>query len=489
MLTVKAYQLLESCDAVVYDRLVALDLIAPLPRRVERHYVGKSAGKHTIPQGKINRLLVELAQKGLTVVRLKGGDPYVFGCGGIEAIYLRQHNIPFKVVPGITAGIAGPASAGIPVTHRGIAAYSVFLTAHEASDKEKSGLPYELFSRMSDGTLVGYMGVKQLPQVTLKLREGGMSPETPVSLIERGTLGVERVVIGNLENIVDKAKAEKISPPALFVIGEVVNLRDEILAQSEKPLQGRTVMATRPGDQALEMYHALREMGAEPLALPSIATVGDFNQEEWERLAELESGWLLFTSENGVRYFHQSFLEQNFDIRLMARFRIAVVGSGTQKSLRQWGIEADFVPTVYTVSTLAEELTLDFDWEGINIVRVRGNLADETLEEALAEAGAVVHTLHTYRTFTAEWNAGDWAAFEEAEIDAVTFTSGSTVTSLKEILGAERFISLLERAAAVSIGPMTSGILRENGVEPAVEANPHTIAGVVDSLVGYFGKK
>lgn len=489
MITVRAREILARCEAVVYDRLVSLELIVPLPPSVERHYVGKSARKHTVPQGEINRLLVELARRGLAVARLKGGDPYVFGCGSVEAIYLRKRGVPFEVVPGITAGIAAPAYAGIPVTHRGKAAYAVFLTAHEAAGKTESGLPYELFSRMKDGTLVGYMGVKQLPHVVKKLTEGGMSPDTAVSIIEQGTLGTQRTITGRLEDIEGKAAAANIAPPAVFIIGNVVPLRDSILDQAEKPLSGKIVMVTRPGDQAQDMYRRLRELGAEPLALPSIATESHSDNEGWEWFAGIESGWLIFTSENGVRYFFQGLTDKNYDHRKIAGFKIAAVGAGTEKALARFGFQADFLPGKFTVDTLAAELVDKFDWREVNAVRVRGNLGDDTIERNLAGSGADVLPLTVYRTFTAEWDAGMRAAFEETKVDAVTFTSGSTVRGLLEILGERRFKSFLNRTASISIGPMTSRALREWGIEPSAEAETHTVEGVIDAVQRYFSRK
>lgn len=486
LITENGRRALAKCDAIVYDHLASLELVVPLGRRVERYYVGKSAGQHTLQQEQIEELLVKLAQDGKTVVRLKGGDPYVFGRGGEEAITLRKHGIPFEIVPGITAGIAGPAYAGIPVTHRKKAVFTIFLTAHEAGDKSASQIPWELLGGAEHGTIIGYMGVKTLSETMERFTAEGMSPDTPAALIEKGTTGVQRTIKGTLATIAGLAAAENIQPPALFVIGQTVNLSEEIGENDDSPLKGKTIMITRPGDQAGEMYRELREMGAEILPLPSIATETAVDFKGWEKFWRIEKGWLVFTSENGVRYFFDYYFRADYDIRSIAGFKIAAVGSGTEKALKHYGITADFLPKKYTVNDLAEAMRLNYDFQEIDIVRVRGNLGDDTAERILREAGARVLPLEVYRTYTPEWDQGMRARFAEAKIDAVTFTSGSTVKRLKEILGDGEFAAFMAKVPAVSIGPMTSKAVRDNGGEVAVEAKVHSIEGVMEAIKRYF---
>ena len=486
LITENGRRALEKCDAIVYDHLASLELVVPLGRRVERYYVGKSAGQHTLQQDQIEELLVKLAQEGKTVVRLKGGDPYVFGRGGEEAITLRKNGIPFEIVPGITAGIAGPAYAGIPVTHRKKAVFTIFLTAHEAGDKSASQIPWKLLGGAEHGTIVGYMGVKTLPETVKRLTAEGMSPDTPAALIEKGTTGVQRTIKGTLATIAELAVRENIQPPALFVIGKVVNLRDEIGETGDLPLKGKTIMITRPGDQAGEMYRELRGMGAEILPLPSIATEAAVDFNGWEKFWQIDKGWLVFTSENGVRYFFDYYFRADYDIRSIASFKIAAVGSGTEKALKHYGITADFLPKKYTVNDLAEELGLNYDFADISVIRVRGNLGDDTAERILREAGAKVLPLEVYRTYTPEWDEGMRSVFRKAKIDAVTYTSGSTVKRLKEILGDEEFAGFIAKVPAISIGPMTSKAVRDNGGSVAVEAKVHSIEGVMEAIKECF---
>ena len=486
LITVKAKNALNSCDVVVYDHLVSMELIVTLPSHVQRIYAGKSAGKHHLPQDEINGLLLKLASEGKTVARLKGGDPFVFGRGGEEALFLREHGVKVEIIPGLTAGTAALSGAGIPLTHRNLSSYAILLTAHEAMDKEQSDLPFKLLIQTEKGTIVGYMGVKTLPVITEKLLTGGMDGETPAAVIERGTLRTQRVIVGTLYDIAEKASQASVSPPALFVIGDVVKLRNKIVQTDDKPLAGKTIMVTRPAHQGVDMYRRLRELGAEPLALPTINVDIHFAERAWSVFKVIDEGILVFTSENGVNCFFRCMMNAGLDRRRLGRFAIAAVGHGTGKALMEHGISADFIPSKFTVQTLAEELLDKFDWEGTNVVRVRGSLGEPIIENTLKEAGANVLPLQVYTTTTAVWDEGMFAAYREAKIDAVTFTSGSTITGLREILGEDEFQRFLASTPAISIGPMTSEVLRGYGGEPAVEAEVHSIEGVVEALFSHF---
>jgi len=480
----KAGWALQRCDAVVYDHLAPLELVVTLPPTVERYFAGKSAGRHTKKQEEINQLLAELAGQGKTVVRLKGGDPYVFGRGGEEALFLREQGIPFEVIPGVTAGIAVPAYAGVPVTFRKMSSYIILLTAHEAGDKDESEVPIELLSQAEKGTIVGYMGVKTLPELMRKLMESGLSPETPALVVERGTLGIQRCINGTVATIADLALQAVIEPPALFVLGQVVELREKLAAAAALPLQGKTIMVTRPADQAGETYRRLRELGAEVLPLPVIFTEAAVDYQGWEKFWGISEGWLVFTSENGVRYFLRHYFKAGYDLRGLAEFKIAAVGSGTERALQVSGLTADFRPSKFTVKDLAEELVLNYTLGGIDVIRVRGNLGEETAEDILRGAGSKVLPLIVYRAGTYKWDEGMFNAFREAKVDFVTFTSGSTVLKLKEILGEGEFDRFIKQVPAISIGPRTSQVIRQCGGKVAGEAGAHTVEGMVEALIG-----
>jgi uroporphyrinogen III methyltransferase/synthase len=490
LITVKAKRLLSTCDAVVYDHLLPLELVVTLPKRIERYFVGKSTARHFLPQEDINTLLVDLAQQGKRVVRLKGGDPFVFGRGGEEALYLRKKGIPFEVVPGITAGVGVAAYAGIPVTHRKKSVFTIMLTAHEAVDKAESQVPWDWLGRTENGTIIGYMGVKQLSHTVERLISHGMNPETPAALVEKGTTGVQKSITGTLKRLAELASEAHISPPALFIIGEVVPLADKLHWYGNGILSGKKTMVTRPADQAGEMYAMLREAGAEVLPLPTITTEPCKDEAGWKEFPVfINKGancWLVFTSENGVRYFVSQLFDRGYDYRVLGHFNIAAMGSGTDRALQYHHLKADFIPSSYTSDVLSKELADHIEGTQAYVIRVRGNLGDERVEKALAGAGANVVPLQVYDTQTAEWDAGMRVHFDENKPDIITFTSGSTVTGLVEILGKEKAVEAAGNAVVASIGPMTTRIAKEQGLPVTLEAKTHSVPGLVEAIIKYF---
>ncbi|MBC8205344.1 MAG: uroporphyrinogen-III C-methyltransferase [FCB group bacterium] len=495
LISVKGKRILEECGAVVYDRLIPMELVVALPKRVRRIYVGKSAGKHSKSQDEINIMLAELAEEGLNVVRLKGGDPFIFGRGGEEALYLRNKGIPFEVIPGITAGAAAPAYAGIPVTHRNKAVFTIFLTAHEADEKEEAQIPWQWLSQVRNGTIAGYMGVKRLSAVTGNLIEGGMPVNTPAAVIEKGTTGLQKSVIGTVSDIAEKAEKAQILPPALFVIGEVVELSKEIAWRIPGVLAGKRVMVTRPASQAALMYASLRQLGAEVLPLPAIEIEEYNNEDNWKEVYQQirishksYQDWIIFTSENGVRYFLSQLGQHAMDSRDLCDFMIAVVGTGTEAALNDIGLSADFVPTKATVAALAEELIEEMGEFPGRVIRVKGNLGEPIIEDTLKSQGYNVIPLQVYSAITAEWDEGMFTLLEDNPPDLITFTSGSTVKGFFEILGEERAKDTARRAVIASIGPMTSQTLREYNIDVEIKAEVHSVPGLIDAVKRYFHK-
>jgi len=486
LITKRGFDLLHSADAVCVDALVDPSLLAGLPPEVETWYVGKQAGHHTLPQREIEALLIRLAGEGKRVVRLKGGDPFVFGRGGEEALALAAAGIPFEVVPGVTAAVAACAYAGIPITHRALSTFAVLLTAHESPDKEDSDaqLPYDTLARLTGGTFAGYMGVRTLPAVVKRLLEGGMNPDTPAALIERGTMGAQRVVQAPLVSIAETAIAENVQPPALFVIGEVVTLADRIKWFHPGPLAGVRVMVTRPVHQLLTLTAPLQKLGATVIPAPSIQVSPRFVDASWKKLIARSghSGWLVFTSENGVQFFFTGLKRAGKDLRWTGSFRIAAIGSGTRRALEEHGLIPDFVPSRATTAALAEELSPLLK-QGEWVVRVRGNLGDTTVEKAIAQAGAEVQSVHVYETGPAPLDDLVQAWVDAQPPDVITFTSGSTFTSFLEQWG-ERADLLLRQAKVVSIGPFTSEIIRTARYEVTAEADPHDTEGLVAAIAG-----
>lgn len=486
LISVKGARLLEECDVVVYDYLIPDELVTGLPASVERRYVGKRASKHSLPQDEINSLLVELAQQGKKVVRLKGGDPFVFGRGGEEAAFLAEHGVPFEVVPGITAGIAGTAFAGIPCTERNLTSSVTFVTGHKAAEKQSSDVDWSWLAQAQSGTLVIYMGVAELEENVRQLIEHDLSPDTPAAAIERGTYPSQRVVSTKLGQLPTRVKAAGLKPPVIFVIGEVVALREKIDWFQKKPLSGLRVMVCRPADQAGWVYRSLRDYGAEVIPLPTITTATHNDSKGWEAIRGLSSDkrWLVFTSENGVRYFMAQWHERIGDIRGLGAFQVAAVGFGTARALKAHGLEPDFIPTKATTAELAAQMAAQLDLDGADVVRVRGNLGDDRVERTLInEGGARVVPLGVYQTFFPEWTDVAREKILANPPDVILFTSGSTADGLASILPGNDLKTVTEGAFIVSIGPSTSEKIKFHGLKVALEAKTHSIPSMIDELV------
>jgi len=491
LITVKGARLLASCDVVVYDALAPDELVVSLPANIERRYVGKRAGRHSLPQNKTNELLVSLARKGKNVVRLKGGDPFVFGRGGEEAQYLKEHGVPYEIVPGITAGVAGPAYAGIPTTDRARASFVMFLTGHKAADKELSSVPWDWVGQAKNGTLVVYMGVSELPNIVSALQKAGMANNTPAAAIERGTYPTQRVIKGTLSSIATEVDRFELRPPSLFVFGQTVELHKILSWMETKPLFGLRVMVARPSDQAGWVYRQLRDLGAEVLPLPTIATERVHDSDAWKKIEIIDSDnrWLVFTSENGVRYFFELWRETGRDIRGIAAFKIAAVGIGTARALEAVNLTPDFVPTRATTAELAKQMAADLPIEHAAVVRVRGNLGDDRVEATLREAGATVIPLPVYRTYYPDWTPETKEKLFAYPPDVIMLTSGSTVDGLAGNLSRGKLRELCEGAVVQSIGPSTSDTIRSHGITVTLEASIHSIPSMIEGLVAVHHKK
>ncbi len=485
LITVHGIDRLRIADAVVYDRLVHPGLLEEIPEQAEKYNVGKRASHHTLPQDEINALLIRLAGEGKIVVRLKGGDPFVFGRGGEEALALVDAGIPFEIVPGVTAGVAAAAYAGIPVTHRGVATQCLFVTAHEAPGKPTSQVAWDRIAALENTTLVGYMGVTSLPQVVKELLGSGKDPATPAALVERGTTSSQRCVTATLGTLIEKSEAEAIRPPALFIIGETVDLAGQLQWFGMKPLAGKRLVITRARDQASALADPLRLLGAEVIHLPVIRTQpfaarreeGEksiariFSEEEWE--------WVLFTSENGVRYFLSALAQEQLDLRILGSSRIAAVGSGTAGRLRRSHLEPDFVPSSFTTHSLADELNAAHPLAGRKVLRVGPELTPDPLMDRLAGLGAEADALRVYRIAQGSPIPEVVDDLVENGAQGIFFTSGSTVSHFFSILGKERAGKIFEAATVFAIGPVTRKRLLDEGVSQVVMAEEHSIPGLL----------
>ena len=473
LLTARALELIAAADTILYDRLIPVTALDGARPDAELVYVGKEGRGPQMPQGEIDRLLVEHASAGKRVVRLKGGDPFVFGRGGEEALVLREAGIPFEVVPGVTSGVAAPAYAGIPVTHRERASAVALVTGHEDPDKPESAIDWPALAAFP-GTLVFYMGVKQLPRIASQLIAGGRPADQPAAVIERGTLPGQRTVVATLATLAEQAAEAGIRPPSITLVGDVAGLREEGVRWFEqRPLHGKTVAVTRAREQASGLAARLRELGAEVVETPVIRVVSLDPPAPDPSRYDL----VCLTSPNGVRLFFERLGDAELDARALHGARVAAIGPATARALREHGVLADVLPDRAVAESLVDAL-------GEQPVRraliARARVARDVLPDALRKRGAEVDVLELYETVAEPLSDEQLDAIRAA--DYVTFTSASTVTNLLSALGDDG-PATLAGARLASIGPITSDALRAHGLEPALEADPHDVDGLVAALV------
>ncbi|PHR25195.1 MAG: uroporphyrinogen-III C-methyltransferase [Desulfotalea sp.] len=491
LITVRGKSLLERAEVVVYDYLATTKLLKHVPADAELIYVGKKGGvKHTYTQEEINQMLVDHAQAGKVVVRLKGGDPFIFGRGGEELEELYAAGVAFEVVPGVTSATAAATYAGIPITHRDYTASVTFITGHEDPTKKSSNINWEKLATGA-GTLVVYMGIKNLPTIVENLIKHGRDPKTPVAVVRWASTPEQRSVVGTLETITDVVKNADIKPPALIIVGEVVNLRDTIDWYEKRALFGKRIIVTRTREQASELVLGLEEYGANCLEYSTINIVPvesyDAFDEELERLKEYH--WILFTSLNSVKYFFKRLYEKGMDARDLNGPDIAVVGKSTADLLLTYGLNADLIPSTFTGEGLAESL-LDQGVEGRNIFIPRAKQAREILPETLRGAGAQVTVTPVYQNCPVEGDkATIRAEFTDHKVDMITFTSSSTVRNFLTLLDAENqeeLQQLLQGVKIAAIGPITAKSVTDNGLEVHVQPDQFTITDMVDAVVDYY---
>ncbi|PDO11023.1 MAG: uroporphyrinogen-III C-methyltransferase [Candidatus Reconcilbacillus cellulovorans] len=489
LLTIRGLEALRKADAVVYDRLVNPRLLRYAKPEADKIFVGKEKDNHILNQDEINRLLVELAKAGKTVVRLKGGDPAVFGRLGEEAVHLVDNGVPFEIVPGVSSATAVPAYAGIPVTHREYASSLSIVAGHEFPNKT---YPQADFAKLAEasGTLVFLMGVSNLGTICAELRRAGKPPDFPMALIRWGTWMEQTTLTGTLADIERKAREAEFGPPAVIVAGEVVRLRDRLAWFEQKPLFGLRVLITRDRGQSDELADRIDELGGEPVECPMIRIRPT---RDPARLARLDAAidrldefdWIMFTSANGVEHFFRRMRERSADVRRLARARIAVVGEKTAAALADSGLKADVVPDQYEAERLLEVIR-GLARAGERALLPRGDIAREMLPDGLRAIGLEVEEVVVYENVPAEESAEAVRMLSEGAIHAVVFTSSSTVRNFVRALrdgGVTDVASFLMRTAVVCIGPVTAGTAEEEGMRVTRVARRSTVDGLIEALV------
>ncbi len=485
LLTLKGAECLRAADCVVYDALANSGFLDLAPEKAKKIYVGKRGAVHALEQEEINSLLVRLARRGGTVVRLKGGDPFIFGRGGEEARELAASKIPFEIVPGVSSAVAAPAYAGIPVTDRSFAPMVTFVTGHMKKDGELN-LPWTSLAS-GGGTLVFLMSVSSLHIITSKLIAAGLSGATPAAIVSNGTTPRQVSLSGRLSDIAELTRKAGIKAPAVVVVGGVAGLREELAWFEKRPLFGKKIVVTRSREQASALAQKLSALGAEVIIFPSIKVKPLKSFTALDREINCLGGynWVIFTSVNGVEVFFNRLKKLGLDTRRFGGAKVAAIGPATAESLRAKGIEADIVPEKYISEEILKALG---KVKGQKILLPRAAAARDALHTGLKRAGALVTEIPTYNTLPDRGNLAELRCLlREGAVSLITFTSSSTVAGfLESFKGAGK--KLLKGVTIGSIGPITSGALKTRGFKPDFEAALYTIPGLVEAALGYFKK-
>jgi uroporphyrinogen III methyltransferase/synthase len=490
LITVKGLECVKKADVIIYDYLANERILDHRRPDSELIYVGKQGSRHTLPQEEINALIVKKAGEGKIVARLKGGDPFIFGRGGEEAEELVDNNIPFEIVPGVTAATAVPTYAGIPLTHREHTASVAFVTGHEDPTKEESKVHWDRIAT-GIGTLVFFMGMKNLQNIVDNLVSNGRDPGTPVALIQWGTRTDQRVVTGTLTDIVRKVREAKLGPPAIIVVGEVVRLRQKLNWYESKPLFGKRVVVTRSRGQASAFAEMLIDRGATTIEFPTIDVVPPATWAELDHAIDaIESyQWVIFTSANAVRFFFERLRGRGMDIRLLKGVKICAVGPKTAESIEQHGLRADLIPAEFKAEGVLAALG-GTNVKGQKFLIPRAKKAREIIPDRLRELGAEVTVATAYENVKPTSDADRVRKlFQEKKIAAVTFTSSSTVHNFIEIIGQKEYKSLLDGVVVACIGPVTAKTAEEYGMRTDIMPNEYTIPAFVDAMVDFFKKQ
>lgn len=496
LLTVKTEQLIENADVIVYDALISAEILSLIPPDKEWIYVGKRSGKHELSQEKINQILCEEALRGKNVLRLKGGDPFIFGRGGEELELLAEHKIPFEIVPGISSAAAVPAYAGIPVTHRDYTSSFHVITGHPRKDGN-SQVDYQALARL-DATLVFLMGITAMEAICKGLMDAGMDGTTPAAVLEKGTTAAQRRVVSTVEHLKEESDKAEIKTPALIVIGKVCTLSEGFHWAEDRPLGGRQFLITRPRESGSLLAERLRSLGAQVIELPAIVTKEkEDNQQLFDALDRMEhekvQGWLVFTSPIGVKIFFRQLLKRKMDLRRLfhksCEIKIAAIGSATEQALQEHGLFPDLVPETYCAKNLGEKLAFMADPQSYILI-VRAAQGSRELIPPLLDAGLTVEDVSLYETLYQmhpQIRGKIRSMLAGGEIDAITFTSGSTVRGFVESVGpfGESELELAAGLTAVCIGEQTAAKAAELKI-PVLVSREASIDSMVELVLEHY---
>jgi uroporphyrinogen III methyltransferase/synthase len=494
LVSVRGLRALKAADVVVYDHLVHARLLRSARADAELIDVG-AAAPEPMHQDAICFLLAEKAREGKFVVRLKWGDPYVFDSGGREAMFLHEQGVPFEVIPGIPAAIGASGYAGVPVTYPGAGDVLVFIRGHEAETDETPDVDWGRLAGLT-GTIVCFASARQLAAIVRRLVANGKSPDEPAALIYHGTMPEQKTIDGSLADVAEEAARSQLRTPVILVVGAVAGLRDHLRWFDERPLFGRRIVVTRSREQAGELVELLEDLGAEAIEAPAIRIVPPDDMSALDRAAGDASSydWIVFTSANGVDHFMRRLLAGPNDVRSLGGVKICTIGPSTASRLARYGIKVDLTPEEYRAEAIMDALRARGDLKGKRFLLPRADIARELLAEQLREAGADVTEVAAYRTLPADGGGereGDRDVYRmllDRQVDAITFTSASTVRSFVQMLGEEPARDLLRTTVVASIGPVTAEAAQQLGIETTVMPGTYTIAALVQALVDHFSK-
>jgi uroporphyrinogen III methyltransferase/synthase len=490
LITVKCVEALKKADCVIYDFLANARLLEYAKKGAEIIYAGKKgSANESCSQEEINRLIIEKAKKGKFVVRLKGGDPFIFGRGAEEAEELALAGVPFEIIPGVTSAIAAPAYAGIPLTHREFASSVTFITGHEDPLKERPAIAWDRLST-GRGTLVFLMGWKNLPFIRQKLLENGWPTETPVALVRWGTLTRQKSVTGTLSNITELSDKSNMRPPVVTIVGDVVGLRSKLNWFEAKPLFGKRVLVTRALDQAGEFTEILESYGAEPVIFPTIKTARPLSFAPLDKAIKRLSSydWAIFTSVNGVKYFFERMYKLGYDLRELKGVKICAIGPRTELAVKEHGIKVDLTPKEFR----AEAIIAGLGRRGIKgkkFLLARAMKAREILPEDIKRLGGKIDVVPAYRTIKPTKEAGELKKLlSQGKIDMVTFTSSSTVSNFASVFKKAELAELLKQVKVACIGPITADTAKGLGLNIDVMPKDYTIPALAEAMASYYKK-
>lgn len=487
LISLKAVRCIAEADVLIYDYLAAEALLEHARPECERIYVGKKGGNHTLPQEEINELLVRQARMGRVVTRLKGGDPFIFGRGGEEAEAVVAAGIDFEVVPGITSGIAAAAYAGIPLTHRHFTSTVAFVTGHEDPTKTASDIDWAALAK-GIGTLVFFMGVKNLSLIVERLKDNGRPGNTPAALVRWGTTNRQQTVTGTLDTIVERAAQAGIKAPAITIVGQVVDLRETLQWFERRPLLGKRIMVTRARAQASDLVQRLTQLGAECIQFPTIEIVPPASWQALDKaIARLpQYDWIAFTSVNGVSFFFERLFANNLDTRALGHLHTVAIGPATAQSMLRFGLKADILPATYRAESVVEALA-GYPLQGQAVLLPRATQAREILPDELRHRGALVDVVPAYRTIVPEDRLSSIVDdLNGGKINLVTFTSSSTVHNLVKLLEPGPAAAIINKAVVACIGPITADTARKMGLRIDVEAEVFTIEGLCRAISRFY---